>query len=203
MNSKFLGLAGSLAILTLAACGSTSTAGSTPTPSTSAKASPTVAGPPVAVDPCQVVTQTEASQLAGTTYASSKETTTANGKYCVYGAQTLNVFDVFVVTASNAAAAQSAWDQEKSQVTNELQQQATSSGLNFTVNITDTSMSGADRAASGTWTGTISGHTFAGSALYFLKGPYFVGIVDIVVDHPAPTVAAMEAQGQTSIGRLP
>ena len=202
MNRNPSGLAGALAVLVLAACGSTSTtAETTPTPSTGA--SPSAAGTPPAVDPCQLVTQTEASQLAGTTYSSSKEDTTSNGKICWYGAQTLNVFEVFVVTASSAAVAQSQWDQEKNQVTSELQKEAATPGVTLNVNVSDTSMTGADRAASGTFNGTISGHTFAGTAVYFLKGANFVGIVDLVVDNTPPTVAAMEAQGQTTLGRLP
>ncbi|HEV2218097.1 MAG TPA: hypothetical protein VGV88_11050 [Candidatus Dormibacteraeota bacterium] len=207
MNRKSVGLAASLAFLALTACASSSTTVSTsPTPAASplAKASPSAAGTPTAVDPCQVLTQSEASTLAGTTYASSKQETTSGGaKLCVYGAQTLNVFEVLVATATSATVAQSQWDQEKAQVTSELQKGAATPGLTFTANVSDTTLAGADRAASGTFSGTISGHTLAGTALYFLKGVYFVAIVDIVVDHTPPALAAMEAQGQTSLGRLP
>jgi hypothetical protein len=121
----------------------------------------------------------------------------------VYGAQTLDVFEVLVATAATPAAAQAAWDQERSQVTAELQKQAAVPGVNFTVNVADASISGADRAATGTFSGTLSGHTFAGTALYCLKGVYYAAITDLVVDRQPPSISAIEAQGTTAIGRLP
>jgi len=204
MNRKLLGVAAGLAILTLGACGGTSTSGNaTTSPAPSPKASASAAVTPAAVDPCQVVTMSEASQLAGANYATSKEDTTAGGsKICWYGAQTTNVFEVLVATAPSASAAQAAWDQEKSQAAAELQQ-AAAAGVSINFNISDTNLSGADRAAVGTFSGTISGQTIAGTALYFIKGVNFVAIVDLVLNKTPPTAAAMEAQGQTSLGRLP
>lgn len=204
MNRNLSSLAAAVGVLVLAACGSTSTA-ETSSPTPSAKASPSAAGTPTAIDPCQLVTQSEASQLAGTTYTSSKEDTASSGgaKLCWYGAQTLNIFEVLVATASSASVAQSQWDQEKSQVTSELQKEAATPGVTLNVNVVDTTLAGTDRAASGTFSGSVSGHTFAGTAVYFLKGVYFVAIVDLVVDRNPPAVAAMEAQGNTTAGRLP
>lgn len=204
MTQKSLGFAAAAAILALTACGSTSTAGGTATPSAPAKLSPSPAGTPAAIDPCQVVTQSEASLLAGATYTTSKEETTSGGaKLCSYGAQTVNVFEVLVATAASPSAAQAAWDQEKSEATAELQKVAASSGVTFTLNLSDTNLSGADRAAVGTFSASLSGHTLAGSAIYFLKGANFVAITDLVLDRTPPTTSAMEAQGQTSLGRLP
>ena len=208
MNRRFLGVVWSLAMLTLAACSSTNAANTTttnsPTTAPVAKASPSAAVTPTTVDPCQLVTQSEASQLAGTTYATSKEETTSGGaKLCWYGANTLNVFEVEVATFSSASDAQSAWDTEKSKVIAQLQKEAAAPGVTINVNVQDTSLSGADRAADGTFNGNLGGHTFAGTALYFLKGVYFVAIVDLVVDHAAPAISAIEAQGSTTLGRLP
>jgi hypothetical protein len=159
---------------------------------------------PTTTDPCQVVTQSEASQLAGTSYGAGKEDTTPSGsKICWYGWQTLNVFQVLVATSPSATAAQAEWDQEKSQVQTQLQKASTVPGLIVTVNISDTTLSGADRAAVGTVNESYHGHTISASALYLLKGAVFLAIVDLVVDHPAPSSAAMESEGQTALGRLP
>ncbi|MGA7910131.1 MAG: hypothetical protein WCC30_01070 [Candidatus Dormiibacterota bacterium] len=196
------------AALLVAACGSAPTAANnTPALSSStaaASASPSASAVATTTDPCQVVTQSEASTLAGTTYGTSKEeTTSGGGKICWYGAGTLNVFEVFVGTASSAAVAQSQWDTEKSEIVTQLAKQTNVPGLTLTINESDTSLSGADRAAVGTLSETYGGHTFSASALYALKGATFLAIVDLVVDHPAPATSAMEAQGQTALARLP
>ena len=155
-------------------------------------------------DPCQVVTQSEASQLAGTSYGAGKEDTTAGGsKICWYGWQTLNVFQVLVATAPSATAAQAEWDQEKSQVQTQLQKASTVPGLTVTINISETTVPGADRAAVGTVNSSYHGHTISVTAIYLLKGAIFLAIVDLVVDHPAPTGTAMQSEGQTALGRLP
>ena len=206
MNRKAVGLASSLAILVLGACASTSTASNTNAPVAQASASPSAQRSAVqtTTDPCQVVTQSEASQLAGTSYGAGTEDTTAGGsKICWYGAQTLNVFEVLVATAPSATAAKAEWDQEKSQVQTQLQKASSVPGLTFTINISDTTLSGADRAAVGTFSETYQGHTISASALYLLKGAIFLAIVDLVVDHPAPITTAMESEGQTALGRLP
>jgi hypothetical protein len=209
MNRRFAGLGASLAILVLAACGSSSTASDNTSPSPAqASSSPSAAASAVATttDPCQVVTQGEASQLTSTSFGPGKEETTSNGsgKLCWYGAQTTDVFEVFIATASSAATAQAQWDTEKAQVQSELTKATAAPGVTFSVNINDTSIAGADRAASGTLTASYNGHTISGSVLYMLKGAVFCAIVDIRVDGQAPpSISALEAQGQTSLGRLP
>lgn len=201
MNRKLLGVAAGLAILTLGACGSSTSGNATISPSPTG--SPSAAGTPAAVDPCQVVTMSEASQLAGANYATSKEETATNGsKICWYGTQTTNVFEVLVATAPDKATAQSTWDQEEGQAASYLQQ-AAAAGITINFNISDTNLSGADRAAVGNFSGNVQGQTISGSALYFLKGLYFVAIVDLLLNKTPPTTSAMEAQGQTSLGRLP
>lgn len=197
------------AALLVAACGSAPTAANnTPSPSSSstaaASASPSASAVATTTDPCQVVTESEASALAGTSYGAGKEETdSGGGQLCWYGANTLNVFEVLVATASSAAVAQSEWDTEKSKFESQLGKATNVPGLTLTINETDATLSGADRAATGTLSESYSGHTFAATVLYALKGPTFLAIVDITVDHAAPAVSTMEAQGQTSLGRLP
>lgn len=207
MNHKVFGLAASLAVLVLAACASSSTATNTNnTPQAQASSSPSAqaAASTTTLNPCQVVTQSEASQLTGTSYAAGTlDTSQAGSQICWYGAQTQNVFEVLVAQASSASAAQSGWDQQQSKVLSSLNKATNVPGVNLTVNISDTSITGANRAAAGTMSFSISGHSLAGSAVYLLKGATFVAIVNLVLDHAAPAVAAMEAEAQTALGRVP
>ena len=206
MNGRFAGLGASLAILVLAACGSSNTASNNTSPSPASSPSAAASAVATTTDPCQVVTQSEASQLTSTSFGPGKEETSSNGsgKLCWYGGQTTDVFEVFIATASSAATAQAQWDTEKANVQSELTKAAAVPGMTFSANINDTTLSGADRAASGTLTASYNGHTISGSVLYMLKGAVFCAIVDIRVDGQAPpTISALEAQGQTSLGRLP
>ena len=201
MPRTTFGLIAALAALLLAGCGS-STTSATGTPS--ASASPSSQATPATTDPCQLVTGAEASQLAGTSYGAGKEeTTSGGGKVCWYGAQTVNVFEVIIAVASSPSAAQAQWDQEKSMVESQLQQATSEPGLKVSFNIADTSIAGADRAAVGTFTESLGGHTISGTAVYLLKGSAFFAMTDLVLDHPAPTTDAMKAQAQVVIGRLP
>ena len=66
------------------------------------------------LDPCQLVTSPEASALAGTTFGPGKEETSGqNGKRCVYGSRTMNVFTVEVGQDPGASAAQADWSTER------------------------------------------------------------------------------------------
>src|SRR5262245_65717867 len=68
----------------------------TPTPTTSATqaAINSQSGAPSTIDPCELVTQQEASALAGTSFGPGKEESDgSNGqRRCIYGYQTKNVF---------------------------------------------------------------------------------------------------------------
>jgi len=157
------------------------------------------------LDPCQIVTSAEASKLASASYGAGKEDTTqGGGKICWYGAQTLNVLEVLVAVASDPATAQAQWSQEEAQVQSQLQQALQyAPGVTVSFNLSDTSLSGADRAAVGTFSETFSGHPISGSGIYVLKGATFFAIVDLVVGQAAPSSTAMEGQAQTVLGRLP
>ncbi|HEX7264031.1 MAG TPA: hypothetical protein VF383_07615 [Candidatus Dormibacteraeota bacterium] len=204
MNRKAAGLAAGLGMLALTACSSSSpVANTTPTALASAPPRAAAVAAPVALDPCQVVTQAEASQLTGVTFgAGTEETTDGGGKICWYGAQTTDVFEVFVGQAADAATAQAQWDQEKSKVVSALQSKSTGAPT-MTFNIVDTSISGADRAASGTMTYKVGTVTIGGTLLYLLKGATFTAIADLEANQTPPTIAAMEAEGQTVLGREP
>ena len=207
MSRKFFSLTAGLAVAMLAACTSnTPVANNSPASSPSTAASPSAQASAVATttDPCQLVTAAEASSLAGASYSVGKEeTTSGGGKLCWYGAQTRNVFEVFVGVASDASTAQTQWDQEKSEVQADLLKATNVSGVKITLNVSDTTLSGADRAASGTLNESFNGHVLAASAVYMLKGATFAAIVDLVLDQPAPAIASMETQAQTVLGRLP
>ncbi|MGO8685929.1 MAG: hypothetical protein ACLQT7_01910 [Candidatus Dormibacteria bacterium] len=201
----------------LAACSatttpSTSSSGGGTTPSSSAStATPSAASSATAVatslDPCQMVTASEASSLSGATYGAGVEgTTSGGGKTCTYGAETTDVFEVILGEASSASVAQADWAQEEGQVQSDLQQafqSAQSAGVTVSFNVNDvTNVSGADRAAVGTFSTTISGVSIGGTALYLLKGADFVAFSDLEVGHAAPSASAMESQGSTTVGRL-
>jgi hypothetical protein len=191
----------------LAACGGAGSSTSTPPPTASATATPTPTPSPTGVattlDPCQLVTSQEASSLAGASYGAGRPDATSGGaKICVYGYQTLNVFTVLVAVAADAATAQANWAQEEAQAQSAVQQGT--QGANVTFNLNDVSnLPGADRAAVGTASGTISGQTIAGSAIYVIKGTTFFTFSDLLLGNAPPTTSAMEMQAQTSLGRLP
>lgn len=209
-----IGLTGAAASL-LAACGA-ATSGTSPTPSSGGIAAPTpTAAPtatptpvpsqtavPTAIDPCQIVPASEASSVAGVSYGPGREeTTSGGGKICVYGYQTLNVFQVIVAVASDAATAQADWAQEEAQVKTALDEAA--KGYTFTFNVNDVSnISGADMAAVGTGGGQIAGQTLGVSGVYLLKGPVFVSFSDLVLGHAAPSTSALEGEANTVVGRM-
>jgi len=167
----------------------------TPTPTTVAVATASEAtGVPTSLDPCQVVPVGEASQLAGITFAAGKEeTTSGNGKICVYGGQTLDVFTVIVAQAPDVATAQAGKAAAEAQIQSEA-----GKGIQFTELPTF-----ADGAASTTGSYTVSGQTFNIAAFYALKGTIFFGFSDLALNKPAPTAAALQAEAQTVLGRLP
>ena len=156
----------------------------------------------MALDPCQIVTASEASALAGVTFPAGKEGETGGGaRTCVYGGQTLNVFNVLVTRAADAATAQAAYAQAKAEAQAQLSK-GVPAGVTVNVKLDDASISGADQASVASGTGTISGQTISITAVYVLKGAVFFTFSDLVLGHAAPSVAAMEAQATTSLGRV-
>jgi hypothetical protein len=200
----------------LAACGS-STGGATPTPSASTPtAAPTEAATavptptptlatavPTSFDPCQMVTQSEASQLAGTTFGpGTEQTNSGNGKTCVYGAQTLNVFTVNVAVASDAATAQADWATEEAAAKTALTK-SVPAGVTVNYTLADANVTGADMSASATITATFSGHAISESAIYLLVGPVFVGFGDLTLGTAPPSISSLETEAANNVvGRM-
>ena len=179
------------AVATATATATVAASSSSSSPSTEASLA---TGVPTAVDPCVLVPAQEASQLAGTTFGAGVESTTSgNGKICTYGGQTLNVFEVIVGQAPDVATAQAGKASAEAQI-----QSAAGKGIQFTELPTF-----ADGAAYTTGSYAISGHNFNIAAFYALKGTVFFGFSDLALNTPSPTVAAMQAEAQTILGRLP
>jgi len=188
----------------LAAAAPTTAVSSTPTTTPTASATTAQSAAPTSLDPCQLVTATEASSLAGASFPAGTEgTTSGGGRTCVYGAQTTNVFSVLVAQAPDAATAQADWTQEEAKAQSTLEK-GVPSGVTVSLNLSDVSnVAGADRAAVGTGSATISGETIHGSVIYLLKGAAFVYFGDLVLGKAAPATADMEAQATTTLGRVP
>jgi uncharacterized protein DUF3558 len=194
----------------LVACSSSSTAATSPPPSSSAAtqtSTPSSATTPSAaattLDPCQLVTSQEASSLTGVTYgAGTEETYSGGSKGCDYGGQTLNVFQVLVAQAPDAATAQADWAQEQAQAQSVLAN-AAGAGITINLNSNDVNVSGADKAAVATGSYPIAGRTFNVSVIYVIKGAIFFTFSDLAIGVATPSASAMEAQAQTTIGRLP
>jgi hypothetical protein len=177
----------------------TTTPTGTPVPATAAASNVAqssvlnATGVPTTLDPCQLVTQQEASQLAGTTYgAGVKSTTQGNGNICTYGGQTTNVFEVIVGQAPDVATAQAGKAEAEQMIAS-----AAGKGVTFTELPTL-----ADGAAYYVGAVSISGVSINASAIYVLKGTVFFGFSDEALA-PTPTLAAMETQVNTILGRLP
>jgi Protein of unknown function (DUF3558) len=191
-----------LAIGALAACGSSTTATTpTATPTAASAATPTPAptptapgqtAAPTALDPCQLVPASEASALAGVTYGAGTETTINNGKYCYYGPNTTNVLEVIVIQAPS----QAALDAGKAAALAGLAKIATKG-------YTTTILPIADGAAYLTGSGILAGSPLRISGIYVIKGLTFFGIVDALVTHAPPSSAAMQAEAQVVLTRVP
>lgn len=207
MRSSRVAFATLTAALLLGGCSSSATSTASPTPATqspAAKSSPSSkASTHVALDPCLLVTSAEASSLTGVTYAGGTEdTTTSGGKICFYGSQTINLVEVFLAQAPDAATANSEWAQKEAEAQTQLSK-AAPPGVTVNITINDVSnISGADRAALGMLSETFNGHTLNGIGIYILKGAVFVSFVAVVLDHAAPSSSAMEAEASVILKRI-
>jgi hypothetical protein len=178
---------------------SSSAAATSSAPPAAASASASVQGVPTSIDACQLVPQAEASALAGASFGPGVPETSGLSKRCTYGGQTLNIFTVEVAEATDAAAAQAAWNDAEAQVKAELTQKVPP-GINLIVANTDVSGLG-DKAAVISGTATIQGQTLGISGIYVLKGAKFFAFQDLKLGTP-PTQAAMEAEAKVALGRL-
>ena len=144
-----------------------------------------------AIDPCALVTQSEASALTGASYGAGKEETDPGGsKRCIYGYQTKNVFEVIVVQAASVEQAQAEKDKLRAEAEQQIGGQVDMSRL-----------SGIGDDAEWLHAGPIQGISVAG--LYVVKGTVGFALVDVVAGTAAPSQAAMTGQATTVLGRLP
>jgi hypothetical protein len=153
-----------------------------------------------ALDPCQLVTQAEASTLAGTTFGPGKEDKSGNGKRCVYGGQTKNVFTVELGQAKDAATAQAEWSQAQAEAKAAVSEKLPP-GTHVSLDTGAASGIG-DRAATVYGSTTIGGLPVGLSGIYVLKGATFFAFQDLVLGNHPPTVAAMKSEARTAAGRV-
>ncbi len=157
-------------------------------------AGPTFTAVPTSIDPCQLFTAQQASQLTGVSFGAGKETTSSgNGRVCTYGAQTLNVFNVDVAVAPDVATAQAARAAAQADL------QKTSPDLRVTI------VSGlGDNAAVAEGSMSFGGKTLSVSGVYVLKGRIFFSLNDVAAGSPAaPSTAALQSAAQGILGQLP
>jgi Protein of unknown function (DUF3558) len=197
--------------LLLAACGSPATTGGSAGPTGAAAASTAAAAassaaatqsaPATALDPCQLVTSSEASSLAGTSYGAGKEETSGSGKSCVYGADTTNVFTVEVGQAPDATTANHEWSKEQAQA-QALIKQKVPAGVGITVHAREVAGL-ADRADTIYGSTALAGQTIGFSGIYLLKGVTVLAFQDILLGHAPPSTADMQSEARTALGRVP
>ncbi len=192
-----------MAVLALSACGGSNQTAGGESPSPTAATPSASASANANLDPCQLVTQQEASQLAGASYGAGTESTiSSSSKMCVYGAKTLNVFTVEVAVAADAATAQATWATEEAQAKAEIQKLLAEQGASAALSAGEITLPGADNAATANGSGTIQGQTLNISAIYVLKGAVFFTFADLTLGKPAPTASAMAAQATTVLTRV-
>ena len=185
-----------LAILAGCTTGSPSPSGTPSSPTPTAKAT--------TLDPCELVTAAEASQLSGATFGAGKKEVTGTsgaGMRCTYGAQTTNVFFVQVASAANASDALAEWADEEAAFDADI-----SSSLPGNPNATTTKsdLTGlGDKAASGTLTDNVDGQTIDINVIYVLKGANLLAFGDSTVNAPAASPDALKAQAVISLDRMP
>jgi hypothetical protein len=155
----------------------------------------TATGAPTSLDPCQLVTQQEASTLTGASYAPGKEEASADQarRTCIYGGQTPNVLMVFVVQAASEADAQSGWNQLLAQAQQAAGQAAgqiqltAASGIGDRAEWAELNLAQVDVQARG---------------LAFQSGATGVYIIDEVRGGTPPSRDALTNEAQTVLGRI-
>jgi hypothetical protein len=162
----------------------------TPTPppntSPSAEPSPSPAGggasaPPVALDPCSLLTADEASTTMGMKLGAGVSTSLDPGRVCTFKSGTSELRLILAPKAPDAATAKAYWDEERAQVPSE-------------VKVTD--LPDFDRAAYGS--ASVAGQSL--SALFVIDGTQFF---DLYCGFPACDQTKSLAAARLIAGRLP
>jgi len=158
---------------------------------------PTASAVQVIADPCQIMTQSEASTLAGVPMPAGVKQPykTGGAMKCGYTSGSTQAF-VILAQAATPDQAQATWNADKAS----LQQEVQAAGIAFT----STSVPGiGDQAAVFVGSATINGVNNTMTAIFVLKGTTFVDIGDIALKNATPaTTAAVVAQAKTSVGRV-
>jgi hypothetical protein len=198
-----------IAATLITGCTGTASTSSSQASSSTPVATPTVAatapaasetqlptGVPTTTDPCMLVTPSEASALTGGNFSAGQEqTTSGNGKQCVYGEQgiILGVLFGIAASASVAAAGEQAWKAE-------LEKAA---GFGLTLKEMTGFAAGTDAATIG-GSKTIGGLSYSVAAIYVLRGTSFFAISDVAtLGSKPPTSAALENQAMVTLTRIP
>ncbi len=208
MNKKVLAILMIVSTALLSACGVLSTsATSTPVPTATTAPTatlaptdtPQAAAQPTGLDPCQLIDTKTASTLAGATFGQGLEGTIPGGmKTCTYGSQATNIFIVDVIQAPDKATADSA----EKDFLNTLQDNAQNiMGTGLTVTQIPSFADGAIYAEASIT--AMMGTSVNGSAFAFRKGTVFFGFSDVAIGAAGPTKAAMQAEAQTVLAKLP
>ena len=177
-----------------------------PAPATSTSAAPTGLLPPppatspTNLDPCQLVTQGEASTLAGATFGPGREESTGGGKECIYGYQTTNVMDILVAQAVDTKTAQAYYAAGLADAKTTIDSKLPP-GTTAKLNTANTEGIG-DKAATITGAASVAGQTISFTGIYVLSGATFFTIGDLVRAKPAPTVSAIQDQARTTLGGI-
>ena len=163
------------------------------TPSAGPSATPTSAPTPapIALDPCALVTRSEAGKLARLAVGAGKEATVENRRYCTYSGKA-TLITVIVVQAPDAAALADA----KATVVAELQAAANNK-------LATTSVSGIGDAAALLTLRQSSSSGAREIAIYVSKGLTFFAIAETTLGSTLASAQAMETQAKTTVRRVP
>jgi hypothetical protein len=180
------------------------TASSPEASSTAASEEPSETALPSAVatdiDPCQLITQDEASSFVGVKFAAGKESDTdKNVKMCSYAGPGPNIFSVEVAIAPDEATAKAAEAaQEK-----DLDAQA---GQLADLNLSVTKLPGfADDTDAAILQGSLAQGPIAvdARAMFVLRGTTFFAFSDVAVNGKAPSEQKFRDKAMELLGKVP
>ena len=170
-----------------------------PSPSAAVSDAPSFTPVPTDIDPCTLLTQAEASTLAGVSLAAGTSSTAeSNARMCSYGAEG-SVVQLLVAVAPDPASAKAAEPGFKTL----LEQGVAQAGI---ANPKLTEMADFDPgvdAAMVEGSASAAGKKLSAIALYALKGAVIVAISNIGVGSPVASSADLQAQAHTTLARLP
>jgi hypothetical protein len=151
------------------------------------------------IDPCQLITQAEASSLVGVTFGAGKSETDENHlKSCSYAGPGPNIFRVEVAVAPDEATAKAAEAQAQAELASQAKDEA-----HLALQVTQ--LPGfADNTDAAILEGSASSPIAVDArAMLLLRGVDFVGFSDVAIGGKAPSQDAMKAQANTVLAKLP